>query len=82
MPNVTIQAKETLVIEKDPVFVPVESWLTAAQVNKMITMILMRLGKKIMDILPVCLTIQDSDEVSLIQNQELIHLSNQSYICC
>ena len=46
MPNVTIQAKETLVIEKDPVFVPVESWLTAAQVNKMITMILMRLGKK------------------------------------
>ena len=36
MPNVTIQAKETLVIEKDPVFVPVESWLTAAQVNKMI----------------------------------------------
>ena len=34
MPNVTIQAKETLVIEKDPVFVPVESWLTAAQVKQ------------------------------------------------
>ena len=29
-----IQAKETLVIEKDPVFVPVESWLNAAQVRE------------------------------------------------
>ena len=28
-----IQAKETLVIEKDPVFVPVESWINAAQVR-------------------------------------------------
>ena len=34
----TIQAKETLVIEKDPVFVPVESWLAQAQVNKMMLM--------------------------------------------
>ena len=29
-----IQAKETLVIEKDPVFVPVESWINAAQVRE------------------------------------------------
>ena len=34
----TFQAKETLVIEKDPVFVPVESWLAQAQVNKMMFM--------------------------------------------
>ena len=37
------QAKETLVIEKDPVFVPVESWLANPQVHNhmMILFILM-----------------------------------------
>ena len=62
-----IQAKETLVIEKDPVFVPVESWLNAAQVK---SILIMRLGIEIMAILPVYLAIQDSDKVSLMQNQE------------
>ena len=34
------QAKETLVIEKDPVFVPVESWLANPQVHNHMMFIL------------------------------------------
>ena len=35
-----------------------------------------------MDIRPVFLSIQDSEKVSHIQNEDQITFSNQTYICC